>query len=112
MNPKILTAREKRLLEPVAPGFLTYSFYAFTASLTAGYGAYVWRGYGYMGFLGKPVIPFIGLYLFCKGSQYGVNYIREQLYTPERNQLVDQYRMRFGEQYLLDVLDPSFKLTE
>ena len=66
------------------------------ACLTAAYGTYVWRGFGYMGFVGKPVLPFIGLYAVYKGSQHGVNYLREQLYAPERRQLVDQYRMRFG----------------
>ena len=82
MNPRLLTMSERRLLQPVAPGFLTYFSYATMLSIMSGYGVYIWRGYGYKAFVSKPVLPLIGLAVAYKGTMYGINFVREQLFNP------------------------------
>ena len=82
MDPKALTLYEKRLLQPVSPGVLTYLAYASLYTTTAGYGVYIWRGFGYKAFVSKPVIPFIGLFLFSKAALRGITIIREKIYAP------------------------------
>ena len=53
-------------------------------STFAGYGVYVFRGFGYKGFISKPVLPLVAFYGIFKGAQVGMNYFREQLFEPER----------------------------
>ena len=110
MNPKLLKISERRLLQPVAPGFLSYFAYGSMLSILGSYTVYSWRGFGYKMFISKPVVPLIGLYVAFKGSMYGINFVREQLYGPERRRLAEHYRNEFGDEYLLEVLNPAFKL--
>ena len=76
----------------------------------AGYGAYVWRGLGLRGFASKAVIPFVGLIGFQKITLVGINWLREGLYSNKRANLVEDYKSKFGEEYLLKVLNPEFRL--
>ena len=110
IEPNLLTVREKRLLEPVVPGFLSYLIYGGFLAVMGGYTAVVFRSHGYQGLISKAMLPVIALGVSMKGTEYGLNYGREMLYSRQRNALVENYKKRLGENYLLDVLDPKFRL--
>jgi len=61
INPRFLTVREARLLEPVTPGPLTY-YSVFGWYLATGlYGTYLWRTKGLRGFASLSVLPLLAL---------------------------------------------------
>ena len=82
MNPRLFSVYEQRLLNPVAPGVITYLAYAGIIASMVGYSLYIWRGAGLKAFVGKSVLPVIGMGVAFKGITYGMNMVREQLYSP------------------------------
>lgn len=70
------------MLEPVAPGFLSYVAKGVMVAGISSYVLYIWHGFGYQAFLKKPVtaIPLAGMIAFYKGAEFGINYLREQLF--------------------------------
>ena len=76
IDPDFLTVKEKRLLQAVAPGIISYILnFGFLASQGL-YTIYIWRGFGLRGLFGFKILPLAGLL----GAQYvtmrGVNYVR------------------------------------
>lgn len=110
IEPSYLTVREKRLLNPVAPGFISYLIYGSFMAGMGVYTAYVFRSFGYKGLISKAMIPAVGIAVGYKVVEFGLNYGRELLFAKQRGDLVEKYRNRLGKDYLLDVLDPSFRL--
>lgn len=71
-----MTVREKRLLSPVAPGFLSYLVYGVFIGGVSGYTAYVFRSLGYKGLISKAMIPAVGIAVGYKVVEYGMNFGR------------------------------------
>ena len=110
MDPTFLKVREARILDQVNPGTLTYMTNIFFMGSLGMYSAYVLRTLGPRGLFGKAVIPIVGLYGAWKATMLGVNTIREGVYSGQRQRMVDKYVGLYGEDYLLNVLHPSFRL--
>jgi hypothetical protein len=110
IEPMYLSVREKRLLQPVAPGFISYVIYGTFFGSMSVYTAYVFRSLGYKGLVSKAIIPVAGFAVGYKVVEYGLNWGREFLYAGERSELVEKYKNRLGKEYLLDVLEPGFRL--
>lgn len=113
MNPDILREREKRLLNPSAPGVLTHVVHA-TLSLATPIFAYsVWRNFGAKYFLRPQVFLPLGVLVGVNiGFQNVANYMRELTLTIPRGNLVSHYKNQYGESFLLDVLDPAYRLPD
>lgn len=63
MDPNFLTHKEKRLLQAVSPGIISYTLnFGFLAS-QFGYVIYIWRGFGVRQLLGFKILPVFGLLL-------------------------------------------------
>ena len=75
-----------------------------------GYIAYVWRTLGWKGFGSRAVIPLAAVVAGHRATMYGVNFIREGVYSMHRKELVEKYSERYGEKFLLGALDPNFRL--
>ena len=110
IEPSYLSVREKRLLNPVAPGFISYLIYGTFAGSMSVYSAYLFRTMGYQGFATKAVAPVIVIGVAYKAVEYGLNAGRELLFSRQRKNLVEKYQRKFGPNYLLDILDPAFRL--
>lgn len=84
------------MLEPVCPGTISYlingSFYA----LTAGYGVYLWKTLGYRGFASIAVAPLVVLLTARPAANEALNFIREQSFSLQRKQLVNNYVNKYG----------------
>ena len=76
IEPTYLSVREKRLLHPVAPGFLSYVIYGTFFVGMGGYTAYVFRSLGYQGLVSKAILPVVGLAAGYKAVEYGLNWGR------------------------------------
>ena len=63
-----MTVKEKRLLEPVAPGFISYLVYGGFLTVMGGYSAIVFRSHGYQGLISKAMLPVIALGVGMKGT--------------------------------------------
>lgn len=76
----------------------------------AGYVAYVWRSLGWKGFASKAAIPLAALIVGHRATMYGVNFIREGVFSFHRSQMVEKYTNQYGAEFLLNALNPSFRL--
>jgi hypothetical protein len=76
-----------------------------------GYSAYVFRFHGYQGLISRAMLPVVVLGVGFKAVEYGINFGRELLFSRHRGDLVQKYKNKLGESYLLDVLDPSFRIS-
>ena len=85
IEPKYLSVREKRLLQPVAPGFVSYMIYGVFFASIGGYTTYVFRSFGYKGLVSKAMIPVVALVAGYKAVDYGLNYGRELLFSRQRS---------------------------
>lgn len=65
---------------------------------------------GFQGFATKALLPVFGIGAAYKAAEYLVNSGRELQFSNQRKNLVEKYRRKFGQNYLLDILDPAFKL--
>ncbi len=83
-----LSVHEKRVLQPVAPGFDSYLIYGTFLLGMAGYSTYVFRSLGYKGLASKAMLPLVGLAVGYKGVEYGLNWSRELLFAGDRSELV------------------------
>lgn len=112
MNPDILTEREKKLLKPVGPGITTNFWHGFLVATATVYSAYLWRSLGLKGIIRNPlsVIPSGVLIGGAIGFDIFANYIRELTWIIPRRNMVKSYSAKYGENFLLDVLDPKFRL--
>jgi hypothetical protein len=110
MNPEILTEQDKRLLSPSAPGVITNLEHAIFMCTTTIFAAYAWRKVGFAGFL-KPlvVLPLVGTWV---GFSWINNELRELSFSSARGKMVARYTNEYGPKFLLDVLDPTFRLPE
>jgi hypothetical protein len=88
IEPMYLSVREKRLLQPVAPGFISYLIYGTFFVGMGGYSTYVFKSLGYKGFVSKAMIPVAGLAVGYKAVEYGLNWGRELLFASDRSELV------------------------
>lgn len=68
-----MSVKEKRLLEPVAPGFISYLIYGGFLAAIGGYTSIVFRSQGYQGLISKAMLPVIALGVGMKGTEYGLN---------------------------------------
>lgn len=73
IEPKYLNVREKRLLGPVAPGFISYMIYGVFFVSIGGYTTYVFRSFGYKGLASKAMIPALALIGGYKAVDYALN---------------------------------------
>ena len=77
------------------------------------YTAYIWRSFGLKGFANpQAVIPLAGIAGSFLAVQWTANRLREFSLSGARSKLVSQYTDRYGSKFLLDVLEPSFRLPE
>lgn len=114
MNPDILTEREKKLLRPVSPGTISCLGQGFFLVSATFYSAYIWRILGLGGIARAPlsVIPVGGLIGAGMAFNFVANYMREWTWALPRSSLVKNYSDKYGPGFLLDVLDPKFRLPE
>ena len=113
MNPDILKSNEKYLLKSAEPGALTHILHGFTLLLVPAYFLPVYRNFGMKGFLRpKVTAPLFGLIGLNIVLQPIANRFRESLWSGSRERLVENYKEKWGEEYLLDVLNPTFRLPE
>lgn len=106
-----MPAADVRLLNPVKPGVLSWLVIMGMSGLIGAWGAYVFRTSGVRGFFGKGGLVFAGLlaglWLDCRI----MDEMRELLVRNKRKQLAEAYRRKYGDAYLLSVLNPAFKLA-
>lgn len=114
MNPDILAEREKNLLKPVAPGITTNFWHGFLIASAGIYSAYVWRALGLKGIARNPLSVVPAGVFFGGAVAFDVlaNYARELTWYFPRKNMVESYKARYGDGFLLDVLDPRFRLPE
>lgn len=80
---------------------------------TSGFALSVWRREGSRGFVRPQVAVTCGaLFGSIFTFQFVANYFREFTLAWPRRNMVNRYRDLYGEKYLLDVLDPNFRLPE
>ena len=110
-DPELLSQREKRLLQAVAPGVISHLIYGSLLAATGWYTFYAWKNLGF-GFVAnkKTVAVLGGLIGTTYGSQVVLNYLRELTWSFSRSNLVENYKQKYGEKFLLDVLEPTFRL--
>lgn len=85
IEPKYLNVKEKRLLQPVAPGFISYMIYGVFFASMGGYTTYVFKSFGYKGLVSKAMIPVVALGVGYKAVEYGLNWGRELLFAKQRS---------------------------
>ena len=73
IEPNYLTVKEKRLLQPVAPGFISYLIYGTFYATMGLYTAYLFRSMGYKGLVSKAILPAVILGVGYKVFEYGLN---------------------------------------
>lgn len=113
MNPDILQESEKKLLNASAPGVISslgHGAILFGATVYAGF---VWKNLGLAGFA-RPValIPLGGFAGAFVVFNWTANYLRELTLSGPRRKLISTYKDRYGASFLLDVLEPRFRLPE
>ena len=78
-----------------------------------GYAAYVWRKLGTRGFIRPAVVLPLGVLMGgWVGTNFVLNDVRELTFSPARTSMVSRYTDQWGSKFLLDVLEPSFRLPE
>lgn len=113
MNPDILKEKEKILLNAAAPGAITHLLQGFFIVASSSYSYYTWNNFGFKGFLRAPaVIGLGGLFASYFAFQKVSNYMREMTFAIPRRNLVNDYKEKYGEKFLIDVLDPNFRLPD
>ena len=113
INPEILREQEKRLLLPSAPGVITSLIHGGLMCSAAVYTGYIWRSFGLKGFANpQAVIPLGAIIGSSIVFQWSANRLRELSLSGARKKLVTLYSDRYGSNFLLDVLEPSFRLPE
>jgi len=113
MNPDILTEHEKRLLQPAAPGILTNLIHGLLIFSAPAYAFSVWTNHGIKTLI-RPT-AFLPLAAIVGGDfvfQRVSSSARELLWGQSRADLVNSYKARWGEDYLLDSLNPVFRLPD
>jgi hypothetical protein len=103
--------KDQRIINPVRPGVLSWMAVMGAYGTTALWGIYVWRTLGFKGFLGKGGLVFAGLWGASLASIRVCDELREMSAWWRRSKLVNKYRSKYGDEYLLQVLDPSFRLA-
>ena len=113
MNPEALSEHHKRLLGSSAPGPITSVIHSGLLFSMAGYSGYIWSKLGVVGFLNpRALIPLGALAGTWVGFNWVANELRELHFSPARNSMVKHYTNQYGSDYLLDILDPTFRLPE
>lgn len=113
MNPDILKEKEKRLLNPSAPGVITYVAHSFLLFTTPIYAFTMWKNFGFKSFVSPKVFIPLGLLMGTSiGFQHVANYARELTFAYPRSKLVQKYKDQYGEKFLIDVLEPTFRLPK
>ena len=97
MNPEYLREKDKRLLNPSAPGVITHLVHGLFLVSIPVYSYSVWNNFGFKAFLRPAVaVPLVGLvgtnYLF----QRVANYLRELTLGPARKNMVAFYKDQLG----------------
>jgi hypothetical protein len=110
IDPTILKVKEARLLQPVNAGIISNLVGIGFMIPTSVYTVYLWRTRGFRGFGSIAVLPIVGLYIGRQLTNEVMSYTRDYLYSIQRKELVENYKEKFGEKYLLSILDPSFRL--
>jgi len=113
MNPDALTEKHKRLLGSPAPGPISSLFHGGLMIAMGGYSYYVWAKLGVAGFASlRALLPLGALLGSWVGFNWVANELRELHFGPGRSAMVKHYANQYGPDYLLDILDPSFRLPE
>lgn len=113
MNPNILKEKEKVLLNAVAPGAITHIIQGFFLLSTTTFSYYTWNNFGFKGFARpQTVVGLGGLVVSYIAFQKVTNYMRESTFAFSRSKLVKDYKEKYGEKFLIDVLDPNFRLPD
>ena len=78
---------------------------------TVSYSAYVWRNLGFKGFTRPAVaVPLGALVGGWVGYNWVANNLRELTWSSSRHKMVAKYNDQLGSKFLLDVLEPTFRL--
>jgi hypothetical protein len=113
INPEILRVQDKRLLQPSGPGVITHLAHGLILASLPVYAFAVWKNHGLKAFA-RPLVSlplavlFGGSYVF----QNVASYCRELTFSLPRSSMVSHYKDIYGEKFLLDVLEPTFRLPE
>ena len=112
IDPTMLSESDKRLLQPVAPGAITYLLHGALLSTAGLYTYSAWRNIGFSFLIKrKTLIPFVALVGLAVNFQFVANYARELIpWAYARAALVNRSKQKYGEKFLLDVLEPTFRL--
>lgn len=113
MNPEILRESDKRLLNPSGPGVITHLGHGLIIAAVPIYAFTIWKDFGLKVFL-RPVLALpIGVLVgLSVVFQNVANYCRELTFELPRSRMVSHYKDIYGEKFLIDVLEPSFRLPE
>jgi hypothetical protein len=97
MNPEYLREKDKRLLNPSAPGVITHLVHGFLLASIPIYGYNVWRNFGVKAFL-RPVValPLGVLFGTSIAFQNVSNYVRELTLSSSRKSMVSYYKDQLG----------------
>jgi hypothetical protein len=113
MNPDLLSEQHKRLLGSSAPGVITNVMHGGLLISMAGYSTYVWSKLGLIGFVNpRAVLPLGALMGAWVGCNWVANELRDWHFSRDRAAMVKHYSNQYGANYLLDVLQPTFRLPE
>ena len=77
---------------------------------TGSYSYYLWRTRGLKGFASIAAIPIAALVGTRLATNEGLSYVRDYLFYFQRKELVRNYTEKYGEKFLLNVLNPAFRL--
>lgn len=106
-----MPAKDSRLINPVKPGVVSWLALAGMTTVNAVWLSYVFRTAGLRGFIGKGGIISAGLLASEVVGIRVIDELREMAVASRRKQLADSYRKKYGDAYLLSVLNPTFSLS-
>jgi hypothetical protein len=105
-----IPAKDIRLINPVKPGVISWLSIMGMTFIGATWGAFIIRTSGVRGFYGKGGLVLLGIVAVSVTMTRIIDEAREMTVYWQRKKLAQQYRDKYGDKYLLKVLDPSFQL--
>lgn len=100
-------------MNPSGPGVLTHLTYGLFLVSIPVYTFSVWKNFGFKAFLRPTVALPLGALVGANFVFQNVaTYMRELTFEIPRTRMVNHYKDIYGEKFLIDVLEPKFRLPE